>query len=95
MATRRAKKPEPPPLFDFPCTTTWYSIEEDKDKIPAHVWCLVDTLDVEGEESIYICRYDKKLGVWLTSSNTAIEVHEVVRAYSPVFGRTGELWKCE
>ena len=90
MATRRAKKPEPPPLFDFPCTTTWY--ESSVLPPPQEAWCLLWTVDEDNEDSVYIARWDGKLKVWLTADNTAPEAIEHGQRYSPIFTPSGQLW---
>lgn len=96
MAARKRPAPKAPePLFDFPCTTTWYPIVEDVSKIPLNVWCLLNTIDMEGEESLWIARWDGKLKVWLTSGGSAVEANEHAMGYSPIFTAQGVLWKYE
>lgn len=92
MAAKKKAVALPPPLFDFPCTTTWYDVKEDRDKIPRNVWCLLWAVDVDGELGVYQGRFSERLSTWLSPTSGAIEESDSVLKYSPIFTPEGRLW---
>lgn len=94
MAPRKKQVPVEEQAASLAVANTWYFLDDvTSPPPPKDTWCLLHTIDVEGESTMYVAVFHGVLNIWLATGNVAIEAEEKAIAYSPVFDSSGKLWK--
>lgn len=93
MAARKTSTKKTTTPSSLPVPNTWYFLGEAgcPPPIPGML-CLVHTIDIDNEPTLYIAQWHKDLRVWLDTTNSALEASEKAVAYSPIFDSKGGVW---